>query len=89
MIRIYGEVEFVFAMIKILLIVGLIIFGICIDAGAGPSGEAIGFRFWKNPGPFEAYLVAGNLGKFLGYWSVLNTAAYSFAGVESVAMAGE
>jgi len=65
-IRGYGEVEFTFAIIKILLIVGLIIFGLCIDLGAGPAGELIGFRYWKEPGPFAAYLVTGSTGKFLG-----------------------
>jgi amino acid transporter len=53
-VRWYGEFEFWFSAIKITTIVGLIILGICIDCGAGPAGTGyIGFRYWKNPGPFN------------------------------------
>lgn len=38
----------------------------------------IGGKYWVNPGPFTEYLAAGSLGKFLGFWSVLTQAAYSF-----------
>ncbi|PWN49124.1 hypothetical protein IE53DRAFT_388676 [Violaceomyces palustris] len=86
-IKWYGEVEFTFAMVKIVTIVGLIIFGICIDLGAGPQGRVIGFSYWKNPGPFAEYLVEGASGRFVGFWYVLVNAAYSFVGVESAALA--
>ncbi|WRT64496.1 uncharacterized protein IL334_001428 [Kwoniella shivajii] len=86
-IRWYGEIEFAFAIIKILLIVGLILLGLVIDLG-GVSGVArIGFRYWKSPGPFVEYIGTGSLGNFLGFWSVMINAVFSFAGVESVAMA--
>ena len=51
--RVYGEAEFWFAIIKIMLIIGLIIGGIVIDLGGGPNGDRIGFRYWVNPGPFS------------------------------------
>lgn len=35
--RAYGEMEFWFAIIKVLTIIGLIILGIILDAGGGPS----------------------------------------------------
>jgi amino acid transporter len=70
-IKIYGEVEFAFAILKILLIVGVVIMGLVIDLGGVPGQERLGFRYWKNPGPFVEYLKPGNLGKFLGFWSVM------------------
>ena len=86
-VRVFGEVEFVFAVLKILLVVFLIILGLVINLGGVPGTERVGFRYWQNPGPFVEYIAAGNLGKFLGYWSVMTSAVFSFAGVESIAMA--
>ncbi|WWC68225.1 uncharacterized protein I206_102148 [Kwoniella pini CBS 10737] len=86
-IRWYGETEFAFAIIKILLIVGLILLGLIIDLGGISGVPRIGFRYWKTPGPFVEYIATGSLGKFLGFWSVMINAVFSFAGVESVAMA--
>ena len=49
---VYGECEFWFASIKVITIVGLILLGIILSAGGGPSGEVIGFKYWRDPGPF-------------------------------------
>lgn len=86
-IRVYGEIEFVFAILKILLVVFLIILGLVIDLGGIPGTPAIGGKFWRDPGPFVEHITTGNWGKFLGYWSVMSGAVFSFAGVESLAMA--
>jgi amino acid transporter len=80
--------EVFFAVLKILLIIGLIIAGLVVDLGGSPSGDRIGFRYWKNPGPFNEYIVPGNTGKFLGFWSSLISAAYSYANIQVVAIAG-
>ncbi|KAE8239324.1 hypothetical protein A4X06_0g8344, partial [Tilletia controversa] len=47
-VRWLGEIEFWLSFIKIVTLTGLIILGICIDLGASPSGDRIGFRNWKN-----------------------------------------
>lgn len=86
-VGVYGEVEFFFALLKILLVVGVIILGLVIDLGGGPNHERIGFRYWKNPGPLVEYIATGSWGRFLGFWSVMSNAVYSFSGVESLAMA--
>ncbi|KAG1866248.1 amino acid permease [Suillus tomentosus] len=84
----YGEAEFIFASIKVITITGLIILGIVIDLGGGPNHDRIGFRYWKNPGPFVQYDgIAGAKGQFLGFWAVLTEAAFSFIGTEIVAIA--
>ena len=46
-VKVYGEMEFWFSLIKVVAIIGLILMGIILDAGGGPSGEAIGFRYWR------------------------------------------
>lgn len=65
-VGIYGEVEFFFACLKILLVIFLIIFGLVIDLGGIPGQERIGFRYWKSPGPFVEHIATGSWGKFLG-----------------------
>jgi amino acid transporter len=55
-VRIYGELEFTFATLKIMLIVGLNIMALVITCGGGPDHQTYGFRYWRNPGPFVAYL---------------------------------
>ncbi|KAK8058626.1 hypothetical protein PG994_009074 [Apiospora phragmitis] len=88
-IRWYGEFEMWFSSIKVVTIVGFIIFAICINAGAGAQGY-IGFHNWVHPGPFAEYLVLGATGKFVGFWSVLVTAGFSYQGAELVGVgAGE
>ncbi|KAJ9607592.1 hypothetical protein H2200_007670 [Cladophialophora chaetospira] len=86
-IGIYGEVEFWFALLKIVFIVFLILLGLIIDLGAVSGTPRIGFRYWNHPGPFVEYIATGSWGKFLGYWAVMSNAVFSFAGTESLAMA--
>lgn len=86
-IRVYGEVEFWFAIIKILLIIFLIILGLVINLGGIPGVPRLGFYYWQTPGPFVPFIAEGSWGYFLGYWAVMSRAVFSFAGTESVAMA--
>ncbi|KAI0724489.1 amino acid permease [Cerioporus squamosus] len=85
---IYGEAEFIFASIKVITITGLIILGIVLDLGGGPNHDRLGFRYWKNPGPFVQFDgIAGAKGQFLGWFNVLTQSAFSFIGTEIVAIA--
>jgi amino acid transporter len=86
-VAIYGEAEFIFASIKILTIVGLLIMAFIVDLGGGPNHDRLGFRFWKHPGAMKEYSSTGDLGRFLGLFSVLINAAFSYGGVELVAVA--
>ncbi|CAI7594918.1 unnamed protein product [Penicillium bialowiezense] len=88
LVSIYGELEFIFAMMKIALIIGVNIMSICITSGAGPQGYPMGFRFWHDPGPFVQFLgIPGSWGQFLGFWRVLSSAAYAFSNVENISVA--
>ncbi|KAG9014333.1 hypothetical protein FRB94_012739 [Tulasnella sp. JGI-2019a] len=88
-VRYFGESEFVFSIIKLCLITGLILFGLIIDLGGGPDHDRIGFRYWRNPGAMNTYLVYDNVGvgRFLGFLGVLVQAAFSYQGMELVAIA--
>ncbi|KAI0897032.1 amino acid permease/ SLC12A domain-containing protein [Annulohypoxylon nitens] len=88
-IRYFGAFEMWFSMIKVVTIVGFIIFGICIDAGAGQNGY-LGFHTWVTPGAFAESITTGASGKFIGFWSVLVTAGFAYQGAELVGVgAGE
>ncbi|EED14350.1 amino acid permease, putative [Talaromyces stipitatus ATCC 10500] len=88
LVRIYGEVEFLLAILKILLIVGMNIMGLVLTAGGGPDHKSIGFQYWHDPGPFVQYLgYPGALGRFMGFWTVLSNAAYAYSSVETISMA--
>ncbi|KAI9757109.1 MAG: amino acid permease [Chaenotheca gracillima] len=78
-VRGYGEAEFVFAIIKVIAVIGFIILGIVIDCGGAPGIGYIGGANWHNPGAFH--------NGFKGLCSVFVTAAFSFAGTELVGLA--
>ncbi|KAI9809862.1 MAG: hypothetical protein M1825_000295 [Sarcosagium campestre] len=75
----YGEAEFVFAIIKIIAVLGFIILGIVINVGGAPKGGYLGGAYWKDPGAFN--------NGFKGLCSVFVTAAFAFAGTELVGLA--
>jgi amino acid permease len=53
----------------------------------GPNHDRLGFRFWKEPGPFVQYAkIGGSKGRFLGFFAVLTQAAFSYIGTEIVAV---
>ncbi|KAL7760753.1 hypothetical protein ACKLNR_007288 [Fusarium oxysporum f. sp. zingiberi] len=80
----FGETEFVMAIVKIIVLVGLILCCFIISMGGSPSGDTIGFRYWNDPGAFAPYLEQGSLGRFLGFWSCMVQAAFMFMGCEVV-----
>lgn len=86
-VRFYGEVEFAFGCLKILLITGLIILCAVIDLGGVPPHERIGFRYWKET-PFKAKYAVGNAGKFLAWWKAVYNTVYSFGGISAISFFG-
>jgi yeast amino acid transporter len=60
---------------------------LCLDLGGGPSHDRIGFRYWKHPGPMNAYISKGSAGRFRGLFNTLINAAFAFGGAEQVAVA--
>ena len=68
-------------MIKVIAIIGFIIFGVIVDCGGVPSDNRgyIGARFWHQPGAFR--------NGFKGFCSVFVNAAFAYAGTELVGLA--
>lgn len=87
-VRLYGESEFFFGTLKIMLILALIIGGLVIDLGGAPNHERLGFRFWYSPGAFNEYIETGRAGHFLAFWKVLLTAAFGYGNIQVVAISG-
>lgn len=46
-VSVYGEAEFIFASVKIVTIIGLLLLAFIIDLGGGPEQGRLGFRYWK------------------------------------------
>lgn len=89
-IRWFGELEMWFSLIKVIFIVGFVIFAACFNAGGVGSQGYLGFRYWRDPGAFAEYLVSGATGRFVGFWAVLVVAGFTYQGTELVAIgAGE
>ncbi|KAG8779652.1 hypothetical protein FRC12_023981 [Ceratobasidium sp. 428] len=92
-VRYYGEVEFGFALLKITLIVVLLLVGLIITSGGGPTHESIGFKYWRDPGPFQqlkhnGHEIGGSWGRFLAVWSTLINATFAYGNIQVVAIAG-
>ncbi|KAI0012893.1 amino acid permease [Xylariaceae sp. FL0662B] len=75
----YGEAEFIFAIIKVVAVIGFILLGIVLNIGGVPGGGYIGVRYWQEPGAFH--------NGFKGLCSVFVTSAFAFAGTELVGLA--
>ncbi|KAI5831862.1 hypothetical protein K523DRAFT_414646 [Schizophyllum commune Tattone D] len=80
-VRLYGEIEFSFGLLKSMLVVILVITSLVVDVGGGPSHEFIGGRNWR-PHPIKDYLVDGSTGRFLAVWSVLINAAFAMGNIQ-------
>lgn len=90
-VKYFGEIEFVFAGIKVLMLVGLIIFGLVANVG-GIDGVYTGGKYWRTEPFNDTYknLTPASLARFLGFWKVLTQAAFAFGGIEGVSvLAGE
>ncbi|SCZ93861.1 BZ3500_MvSof-1268-A1-R1_Chr6-3g08930 [Microbotryum saponariae] len=103
--RFFGNAEFGFAIGKVLLITGLLLFTFIAMLGGNPLHDRFGFRYWKNPGrsnlrrdrPEEVGMITTpypdhptGVGKFEGYLACLTNAAFTMAGPDYLSMvAGE
>lgn len=78
-VKVFGEVEFWVASIKIICLTGLILLGVIIFFGGLPEQHGVqGFRYWRDPGAFIEHLVAGSTGRFLAFWTAIIKSGFSF-----------
>jgi len=84
-VKCYGEVEFVLGLIKVVAVLGFILFGIIVDCGGVPSDDRgyIGFRYWNDGKNGNVAFRNG----FKGFCSVFVNAAFAFGGTELVGLA--
>merc|ERR1711934_1225077 len=68
----YADAEFFMNSIKLVMLAGFVIMGICIDLGASSSGF-IGGQYWRDPGAFTS---------FKGLVKAFATASFSMGGTE-------
>ncbi|KAI9508882.1 general amino acid permease 1 [Russula earlei] len=80
--RFFGHTEVVFATLKLMLVIGLIIGGLVISLGGGPDHTRHGFQYWVHPGPLVSSLEPGALGRFLGLLLGIIYAAFAMCGIE-------
>lgn len=77
-VRWYGEAEVAGGAVKVICFIGLILVAIIITSGGVSGQEAIGFRYWNNPGPWVDYNgITGSTGHFLGFMAAFVNAAFS------------
>ncbi|KAJ6481540.1 amino acid permease/ SLC12A domain-containing protein [Mycena vitilis] len=87
-VKYFGEFEFVFATIKIVTVVGLVLMCLVVDLGGAPDHDRRGFRYWRDS-PFNNdfnNIVPESKARFLGFWAVFTQAAFSYSGMEGLAM---
>jgi amino acid transporter len=79
-VKYFGEFEFWLSSIKVVVICALILLSLILALGGGPNHDRTGFRYYKTPGAFKAYIKTGAEGKFLGFWSSMVTAVFAYLG---------
>lgn len=70
-----GEAEFWFASLKVFGIVGLMLMVLVLVCGGGPSGHALGFHHWHDPGPIKdipVERVGGGLGRLRAFVATMS-----------------
>lgn len=78
-VKVYGEAEYTFSILKVTAVIGFIILGVVINCGGTQDSGYIGGKYWANPGAFH--------NGFKGFCNILVTAAFSFSGTELVGLA--
>jgi yeast amino acid transporter len=97
-VRVYGEIEYCFGCIKMVVMIALILFNIIISGKNVDNGTTTS-RFFTYQSPYgffsnqtvvatrtETYAFTGNTGRLLGMWSALTTIFFSFEGFATVAV---
>lgn len=75
----WGMVETVLAVIKVVTVIGVSIFGIICAAGGGPTHHYFGTHYWHDPGSF--------INGAKGTVNVFVNSAFAMSGIEMVALA--
>lgn len=100
-VRQYGELEYLFGVLKMLFIIGLIVFNIILSAAQlVPHGNH--FWTWNKPYGFASKgfilavddnnqptnMIPGDAGRFVALWTAITTVLFSLIGFETIALSG-
>jgi len=87
-VRHYGRLEYIFGCLKIMMLVGLIMFNIIVNARQRFHTN----RFWTYEEPWgfstrnmtlsEDKILTGSLGQFTSFWTAMTTTLFSMIGME-------
>jgi amino acid transporter len=95
-VEFFGEAEFWMSLVKALVIVIMILICFIFALGGGPNKRRTGFYFWQNPGAFaeyngsvngKAFVIEGDVGRFVGFWASVVQATFAYLGTELVGVA--
>ncbi|KAL8947827.1 MAG: hypothetical protein Q9222_005933 [Ikaeria aurantiellina] len=81
-VKVYGEAEFWFASLKVFGIIGLLVMSFILVCCGGPSGKALSFTYWNNPGPVKEFPVdgvGGGIGRLRAFVSTITFSVFAFA----------
>jgi yeast amino acid transporter len=96
-VRLYGRLEYIFGCLKLIFLVGLIMFNLVISAQQRFNHPS--FWTWNSPYGFSSqnitlevdpttniptHIIAGTTGRFLGFWTALCTTIFSMIGWEAL-----
>lgn len=90
-VKVYGEIETFFGLLKALILITAIILMIVIDRGVGPSHIHTDTNNWTTQDRFPPTFngiasIKGALARFLSVWQGMTNALFSYIGVEIVAV---
>lgn len=76
-VRVYGESEFWFVSLKVLLILGLLILSFILFWWGGPDQSRLAFHWWRTP--VNEWLVTGDAGRTAAFFGALISSAFPFS----------
>lgn len=96
-VRVYGEIEYVCGCIKMVVITGIIMFNIVLNARNSHLNGTSRFQFYQSPYGFfanstttdpgkKSYTFTGDTGRLVGMWSAMNTIFFSLQGFFTVSV---
>ncbi|CAG9982831.1 unnamed protein product [Clonostachys byssicola] len=77
-VGVYGESEFWFTLVKIIMATGLLLLSLVLMLGGGPTHDRLGYRYWYDPGAVKSYIVDGAGGRFTAFLYIWVYSGFSF-----------
>lgn len=77
-VGVYAEMEFLFAGIRIIMIIGLLFLFFILFIGGWPDHDRLGFRYWKNGMVMKPHIASGDGGRFTSFLYIWVFSGLSF-----------